>query len=85
MIKNFEALSPEELLAWLKQTRAKLAMKYAQERNYLDRRAKRGTHTYTDIQMEEDQVMLLELIRFLEEGIGAAERELHRQQTGGIL
>ena len=84
MIRNFEALSPEELLAWLKSTRAKLASKQAQERSYLDRRARRGTQTYTDAQMEQDQVMMLELLRFLDEGIGAAEREAHRQQTGGV-
>jgi hypothetical protein len=60
-------MSEEELHAWIHTTRAALHKKLARERNYLDRRASRGTHTPTDEAFEADQDLLDDLIALLDE------------------
>lgn len=61
------AMSPDELHAWIQATRAKLAAKKQRERDYLDHRARRGTHTPTDEAYEADQVLLADLLAMLDE------------------
>lgn len=60
-------MSEEELRAWILTTRAALYKKMARERNYLDRRTSRGTHTPTDEAYEADQDLLADLIALLDE------------------
>jgi hypothetical protein len=60
-------MSEEELHAWIHTTRAALHKKMARERNYLDRRALRGTHTPTDEAYEADQNLLADLIALFDE------------------
>ena len=48
-------------------TRAALHKKLVRERNYLDRRTARGTHTPTDDAYEADQNLLADLIALLDE------------------
>ncbi len=76
VLKTFQHMSDQEILAWCKSARVLLAAKKARERQYLDRRKKRGTHTPTDEVMEQDQLLMAELLVYLEESIAAAEREL---------
>jgi hypothetical protein len=60
-------MSEEELHAWIHTTRAALHKKLVRERNYLDRRISRGTHTPTDDAYEADQDLLADLIALLDE------------------
>lgn len=60
-------MSEEGLRAWIHTTRAALHKKLARERNYLDRRASRGTHTPTDEAYEADQGLLADLIALFDE------------------
>jgi hypothetical protein len=60
-------MSEAELHAWIHATRAALHKKLARERNYLDRRASRGTHTPTDEAYEADQDLLTDLIALFDE------------------
>jgi hypothetical protein len=60
-------MSEEELHSWIHTTRAALHKKLARERNYLDRRASRGTHTPTDEAYEGDQALLADLIALFDE------------------
>ena len=60
-------MSSEELVAWIRTTRAALQQKLARERAYRDRRAARGTHTPTDDAYEQDQVLEVDLIALLDE------------------
>jgi hypothetical protein len=41
-------MTGEQLIAWIRATRTALQQKMQRERNYLDRRAARNTHTPTD-------------------------------------
>ena len=60
-------MSGEELHAWIHSTRAALHKKLIRERNYLDRRITRSTHTPTDDAYESDQNLLADLIALLDE------------------
>ena len=60
-------MSEEELHTWIHTTRAARHKKLVRERNYLDRRISRGTHTPTDDAYEVDQKLLADLIALLDE------------------
>jgi hypothetical protein len=60
-------MAPEELHAWIQDTRARLTRKMARERTYLDRRAARGTYTLTDEAYEEDLQLETDLLAMLDE------------------
>ena len=62
-----DAMTPDELRAWIGSTRAALQKKRTRERAYLDRRAVRGTHTPTDEAYELDQVLEADLLDMLDE------------------
>ncbi len=64
---KLDDMSFDEVLAWIQDTRAKLQAKMQRERNYLDRRAARGTHTPTDDAYEADQVLEADLLVMLDE------------------
>lgn len=59
-------MSAEDLRAWLEGLQKRLVAKQQRERAYLDRRAKRGTHTPTDDAYEEDQRLEDELLALLD-------------------
>src|SRR5260370_41040903 len=61
------AMTPDELRAWIGSTRAALQKKMARERAYLDRRAARGTYTPTDEAYEADQLLEADLLAMLDE------------------
>ncbi len=61
------ARSPAQGRWWIAGLRDCLQAKQTRERAYLDRRAKRGTHTPTDEAYEADQVLEEELVALLEE------------------
>jgi hypothetical protein len=67
-------MSKEELLVWMRTTRAALQKKMARERTYLDRRASRGTRTPTDEAYEADQGLLADLIALLDEMEASASK-----------
>jgi len=60
-------MTPDELRAWIGSTRAALQKKMARERAYLDRRARRGTHTPTDEAYKTDQLLEAYLLEMLNE------------------
>jgi hypothetical protein len=60
-------MSPEEIRAWLQQTRAALLRKMQRERAYLQRRARRGVRTPTDDAYEADQELEADLLALLDE------------------
>ena len=60
-------MSPEEVRAWLQQTRAALLHKMQRERAYLERRARRGVWTPTDEAYEADQDLEADLLALLDE------------------
>jgi len=60
-------MSPEEVRAWLQQTRAALLRKMQRERAYLERRARRGVWTPTDEAYEADQELEADLLVLLDE------------------
>ena len=60
-------MSPEEIRAWLQQTRAALLRKMQRERAYLQRRARRGVRTPTDEAYEADQELEADLLALLDE------------------
>jgi hypothetical protein len=62
-----EHMTPEEIRAWIQQTREALQRKMQRERNYLNRRAARGTHTPTDEAYEQDQLLEADLLALLDE------------------
>jgi hypothetical protein len=64
--KPLTDLSPDEALAWIQDLKKRLSQKMQRERNYLDRRAARGTHTPTDDAYEADQVLEQEIMGLLE-------------------
>lgn len=55
--KRIEDMTPEEALDEIRELRAELLAKQRREREYLDRRAARGTHTPTDEAYEKDQIL----------------------------
>lgn len=62
-----DAMTPADLAAWIARTRTQLSQKMQRERAYLDRRAKRGTHTPTDDAYEADQALEADLLALLDE------------------
>jgi hypothetical protein len=60
-------MKADDLRVWLEGLRSRLMAKQRRERAYLDRRAKRGTHTPTDDAYEEDQRLEDELLALLDE------------------
>jgi hypothetical protein len=65
--KPFKDMTPEEAHIWIAGIRARLQAKMQRERAYLDRRAKRGTHTPTDEAYAQDQILEAELLSMLDE------------------
>jgi hypothetical protein len=61
------AMTPDELRAWIGSTHTALQRKMARERAYLDRRAARGTHTPNDEAYETDQLLEADLLDMLTE------------------
>ena len=59
------AMTSQELRAWISATRAALQQKIARERAYLDRRAARGSYTPTDQAYEADQLLEADLVALL--------------------
>lgn len=59
-------LSPEEMLAWIREKRDALQQKMQRERAYLARRATRGIHTATDEAYEADQLLEADLLILLD-------------------
>lgn len=64
--KPLTKMSPEEVRTWIQGVRARLQQKMKRERDYLDRRAARGTHTPTDDSYEADQELEAELLELLD-------------------
>jgi molecular chaperone GrpE (heat shock protein) len=60
-------MTPDELCAWIHETRRALKHKQARARAYLDRRADRGMQTPTDEAYEQDQRLLADLLAMLDE------------------
>lgn len=60
-------MTPDEIRYWLRMTRAALERKQAREREYLDRRTKRGWHTPDDEAFEVDQLLEAHIIALLNE------------------
>lgn len=65
--KSFDEMTPDEGRAYLSSLIEGLQEKRTRERAYLDRRAKRGTHTPTDEAYEADQELEAELLALLNE------------------
>ena len=63
--KRLEEMTHEEGRIWLQGLRERLQHKMQRERDYLDRRAARGTHTPTDEAYEHDQLLEAELLALL--------------------
>ncbi len=76
--KRLDEMTSSEGCLWLQGLRGRLQQKMQREREYLDRRAARGTHTPTDEAYENDQRLEAELLALLE-GLerGLAESEEH--------
>ncbi len=60
-------MSPEEIRAWLQNTREHLQRKMQREQAYLDRRMEQGIHTSTDDAYEADLLLEVGLIALLDE------------------
>ncbi len=73
--KPIEDMSPEEALAMIADIRARLLAKQRRERDYLDRRAARGTHTSTDDAYEQDQLLEDEIITLIDALEGAVRKD----------
>ncbi len=65
--KPLSQMTPEEIHAWIQQTRDALQRKMRRERAYLDRRAARGTYTPTDEAYEQDQLLEADILTLLDE------------------
>ena len=65
--KPFDTMTHEEQLSYIGDLRGRIEAMKQRGRNYLDRRASRGTHTPTDDAYEADQILEMELIAFLNE------------------
>jgi hypothetical protein len=68
-------MTGEQLATWIWATRTALQQKMQRERNYLDRRAARNTHTPTDDAYEQDQVLEADLIALLDEMAASLAQE----------
>ena len=68
-------MTGEQLIAWIRATRTALQQKKQRERNYLDRRAARNTHTPTDDAYEQDQRLEADLIALLDEMAASLAQE----------
>ena len=68
-------MTEEQLTAWIQATRAALCQKMQRERNYLDRRAARRTHTPTDDAYEHDQRLEADLLALLDEMAASLAQE----------
>ena len=66
MRKPLDDMSEDEARAWVHELRGRLQLKQARERNYLERRAKRGVRTPTDEAYEADQDLENDLLAILE-------------------
>lgn len=66
-MKRLGAMSSTERVAYLESLREELSKKQQRERAYLDRRAKRGTHTPTDEDYEADQVLESKILAVFDE------------------
>lgn len=64
--KRLDEMTNSEGRLWLQGLRDRLQQKMRRERDYLDRRAARGTHTPTDDAYEHDQQLEAELFALLE-------------------
>ena len=73
--KLIKDMSPDELVNWLTGKHAWLTSKMQRERDYLDRRASRGTRTPTDEAYEADQVQERELLALIEELLEGAHAQ----------
>lgn len=69
-----DEMSPDELRAWIRTTRATLQQKMQRERAYLARRAARGVRTPTDEAYEADLVLEADLLAMLDEMERVASR-----------
>lgn len=65
--KPFFDMSPDEVRAWLQNTREHLQRKMQREQAYLERRRTQGIHTPTDNAYEADLLLEASLIALLEE------------------
>lgn len=65
--KHLSDMTPDEGVMYLEQLKDRLTRKQQRERNYLDRRAARGTRTPTDEAYESDQVLEQELLTLLDD------------------
>ena len=74
-------MTGEQLTAWIRATRTALKQKMQRERNYLDKRAARNTHTPTDDAYEQDQRLEADLLALLDEMAAslAQGRESHKE------
>jgi hypothetical protein len=78
---NFEDMGPQDLRAWLDLRRTRLAEHTVFVQRYLDRRAMRQVHTYTDDQYEAFQGLAADLLQLLDVLID----NLDRDQEGGAI
>ncbi len=65
--KKLQDMKPNEVTQYTWDLHRRLAAKKQRERDYLDRRASRGTHTPTDDVYENDQILEDEILSILEE------------------
>ena len=65
--RPLDKMDPEEIRTWIGRTREALQRKMQRERNYLDRRAARGTRTPTDEAYEQDQLLESDILAMLDE------------------
>ena len=72
---SINEMTGEQLTAWIQAARAALCQKMQRERNYLDRRAARNTHTPTDDAYEQDQVLEADLLALLDEMAASLAQE----------
>lgn len=66
-MRPLAAMKRPERIAYLESLADQLRTKRQRERSYLDRRAKRGTHTPTDEAYEADQLLEGKLLAILDE------------------
>jgi hypothetical protein len=67
---------PDDLRAWLQETREYLYWKMQREQSYLDRRRTRGVHTSTDDDLEADQILEANLLDLLDEMAAKLEESI---------
>lgn len=79
--KPLDKMTADEGLDWLIGMKERLERKQQRERDYLDRRASRGTHTPTDEAYAQDQVLEAELLTLLDGLIDQFERDVRGGQA----